>query len=88
MILILLPDIGMLGYVINSNIGAFVYNIFHHKGIALGILIAGMYYQIESIELTGVILFAHSAMDRLFGYGLKYPDSFSNTHMGKIGKEK
>mgnify|MGYP003643770466 CR=1 FL=1 len=86
--LILLPDIGMIGYLINSKAGALLYNLFHHKGIALAILIAGVYYQMEYLELAGVILFAHSAMDRLFGYGLKYPDSFSNTHLGKVGKEK
>lgn len=88
LMLILAPDIGMIGYLINPKVGALLYNLFHHKGIALAILIVGVYYQMEYLELTGVILFAHSAMDRLFGYGLKYPDSFSNTHLGKVGKEK
>jgi hypothetical protein len=37
--------------------------------------------------LAGIILFAHSSMDRLFGYGLKYFTGFSDTHLGKIGKE-
>jgi hypothetical protein len=27
-------------------------------------------------------------MDRLFGYGLKYPDAFTHTHLGTIGKSK
>lgn len=33
--LFLAPDIGMLGYVVSNKTGAFLYNIFHHKGIAI-----------------------------------------------------
>ena len=36
--------------------------------------------------LGGLILFGHSSMDRILGYGLKYPDSFEHTHLGMIGK--
>lgn len=86
LVLILLPDIGMLGYLINTKIGAITYNVLHHKGLALLIYFFGMYFDIDMLKLTGVILFAHSSMDRLFGYGLKYPDSFKNTHLGEIGK--
>jgi hypothetical protein len=31
-------------------------------------------------------LFCHSSLDRVLGYGLKYPDAFQNTHLGRIGK--
>jgi hypothetical protein len=27
-------------------------------------------------------------MDRIFGYGLKYPDAFQHTHLGWIGGAK
>lgn len=86
--LILVPDIGMIGYLINTKIGAITYNLFHHKGIALCILILGYYYSIEWIVLTGIILFGHSAMDRMFGYGLKYEDSFKHTHLGWLNGEE
>lgn len=33
-------------------------------------------------------LFAHIGMDRLLGYGLKYPTGFRHTHLGRIGREK
>jgi len=46
-----------------------------------------MFFVGEMYTLVGIILFSHSAMDRVFGYGLKYPDSFKNTHLGKIGKK-
>lgn len=85
--LILLPDIGMLGYLINSKTGAFLYNLFHLKSVALIILMLGLYNNNEILKLIGIIMFSHAAMDRIFGYGLKYPDSFKNTHLGKIGKK-
>tara|TARA_R110002072_G_scaffold85225_4_gene193155 strand:+ start:32549 stop:32899 length:351 start_codon:yes stop_codon:yes gene_type:complete len=85
-VLILLPDIGMLGYLFNTKTGAVLYNLFHHKAIGIGFIILGALLPGELYTLVGVILFSHSAMDRIFGYGLKYPDSFKNTHLGTIGK--
>jgi hypothetical protein len=86
-LLILTPDLSMLGYLINTRIGAMVYNFFHHKGVAIIVFVAGLYLQNEVAQLTGIILFGHSSMDRMMGYGLKYPDSFQNTHLGAIGKK-
>jgi uncharacterized protein DUF4260 len=85
-VLILAPDMGMLGYIVSPGTGSITYNIFHHKGIALVVGIAGYYFHNYYFMLAGIILFGHSSMDRMFGYGLKYEDSFSNTHLGKIGK--
>lgn len=86
LVLLLTPDIGMLGYLINSKIGAITYNIFHHKGIAIIIYLLGIYLQNEIVQLTGIILFSHSAFDRVMGYGLKYSDGFKHTHLGNIGQ--
>ena len=85
LVLILTPDIGMLGYLINNKVGAISYNIFHHKAIAIAMYLVGIYTQNQLFQLVGVILFSHSSMDRIFGYGLKYNTSFHNTHLGKIG---
>jgi hypothetical protein len=84
--LLLLPDIGMLGYIANPKIGAFTYNVFHHKGIAIIIGLFGVYLNSDQAVLVGVLLFSHAAFDRILGYGLKFEDSFKNTHLGKIGK--
>ena len=85
--LLLTPDIGMLGYLVNTKTGTFFYNLFHHKAIAIAMLILGYFYFGEMVTLIGVILFSHAAFDRIFGYGLKYSDSFRHTHLGKIGKD-
>jgi hypothetical protein len=84
--LLLLPDLSMIGYVFNTKVGAVLYNFFHHKGLGIAVGIAGSMMFNESLLFAGTILFGHSAMDRCFGYGLKYTDSFKNTHLGAIGK--
>ena len=83
-VLLLTPDIGMLGYIVNTKVGAFTYNVFHHKAIAILVLLLGYYLYNDIVVLTGIILFSHSAMDRIFGYGLKYPDHFKHTHLGNL----
>ena len=85
--LILLPDISMIGYLVNTKIGAISYNLFHSKTLAIAFLGLGYFYLGEAYILVGIILYSHSAMDRFFGYGLKYSDSFKNTHLGLIGKK-
>jgi hypothetical protein len=86
-VLFLTPDIGMLGYLINARVGAAMYNAFHHKGIALFIYVAGIYLVNFELEFVGLLLFGHSAFDRMLGYGLKYEDSFKHTHLGMIGRD-
>lgn len=87
-LLILTPDIGMLGYIVNNQVGAQTYNLFHHKGVALAIFMVGLITPNSIAELIGLVLFTHSCMDRMVGYGLKYPDDFKNTHLGRLpGKQ-
>lgn len=86
LVLILTPDIGMLGYLFGNKVGAFTYNIFHHKGIAIAVYLLGIYFELPLYQLVGVILFSHAAFDRVLGYGLKYEKGFKFTHLGEIGK--
>ena len=82
--MLFLPDVGMIGYLINSFLGSTTYNLTHHKGIAIVAFIAGTYSGIDALQLGGLISFGHSSLDRVFGFGLKYPDSFAHTHLGVI----
>ncbi|WP_221394434.1 DUF4260 domain-containing protein [Dyadobacter sp. NIV53] len=84
--LILLPDLSMVGYVVNTKTGAIMYNFIHHKGTGILVGVIGLISGNQAILLAGIILFGHSAMDRIFGYGLKYNDDFKHTHLGQIGK--
>ena len=87
-ILFLLPDISFFGYCINKKAGAIVYNIFHHKGIAIAIAATGFLTSNDVLMFIGTLLFTHSSFDRLLGYGLKYADDFKHTHLGFISKNQ
>jgi len=51
-------------------------------------IIIGFMYHMPIVLFVGMLLWAHSAFDRVMGYGLKYADSFDHTHLGMIGKSK
>lgn len=78
------PDIGALGYLFNTKTGAFTYNLLHHKAVAILCIAAGIITNSEYILFTGLLLFAHAAFDRVFGYGLKYNDNFKHTSLGML----
>lgn len=86
-VLILLPDISMLGYLLGSKVGAVGYNIIHHRGVAILLYFLGIQFLWPIVQLIGVILFIHIAMDRIFGFGLKYEKGFKFTHLGEIGNK-
>ena len=88
LLLILGPDISMLGYLAGNKAGAFTYNLFHHKAIAVLVFIAGVSFSLPYLVLAGIVLFGHSSMDRFFGYGLKSTEGFKITHLGQIGKQQ
>ena len=83
--LFLTPDLSMIGYLVNTKVGAALYNIGHHKGIAVLCFALGLIISSTAWQFTGLLLLGHSSFDRVFGYGLKFPDHFKNTHLGWIG---
>ena len=83
--LLLLPDLSMIGYVINTRVGAVLYNLAHHQAVAVAVFVVGYVVGPDWLIISGLVLFGHSAMDRMLGYGLKYPDAFKHTHLGWIG---
>ncbi|MDZ4750962.1 MAG: DUF4260 domain-containing protein [Flavobacteriales bacterium] len=82
------PDISILGYLLGRKWGAWIYNFAHHKAVGIVLFVLGLYFNYDFLLATGLIIVGHSAMDRLFGYGLKYSDSFGHTHLDWIGKHK
>jgi Domain of unknown function (DUF4260) len=81
------PDISFLGYAAGNKVGAVCYNLFHHKGIAVAIFVTGFLLENEWLQIIGIILFGHSSMDRMLGYGLKLNEGFKYTHLGTMGKK-
>lgn len=81
---ILAPDISMLGYLINPRIGATLYNSVHTYALTIPIALIGLITTNNPALITGLLLTGHIGMDRTFGYGLKYPTQFKDTHFNRL----
>lgn len=88
LLLLVGPDVSVLGYLAGSKSGAITYNLFHHKAVAIFLFTIGFINQVWMLQAIGFILFGHSAMDRMLSYGLKYFAGFKFTHLGQIGLNK
>jgi len=85
-LIFLLPDSSMIGYLLSDKIGAFSYNLFHHQLVAVMVAALGLMLSSSYLELAGLVMLGHSSLDRMMGYGLKLEQGFSFTHLGRIGK--
>jgi hypothetical protein len=86
LVLLLTPDLSMIGYALNPRVGAILYDVIHHRAVSVALFVVGSLLQMPWMQATGLILFGHSSLDRMLGYGLKYADSFQHTHLGMIGR--
>lgn len=85
-VLFLVPDLTMLGYLVSPSVGAKVYNAGHWYVAPVLLWFGGALLDIHALTAVGFIWGAHIGMDRALGYGLKYPTSFGDTHLGRVGK--
>ncbi|MCI2848381.1 DUF4260 domain-containing protein [Staphylococcus hominis] len=84
LILLLVPDISMLGYLYNNKIGSYIYNIGHSYIIPILITLLYLAMGVNSLLGIALIWLAHISMDRTIGYGLKYPVGFDKTTIQKV----
>lgn len=82
-VLLFAPDLSMLGYLVNNKVGALIYNFVHTYSLAIGVIIVGLFTS-PVVLAIGLILSAHIGLDRMFGFGLKYPSSFKDTHLNRV----
>ena len=85
-LLLLVPDLSMLGYLASPRVGALVYNALHTTLGPLALLLVGALAGGTMTVAVALIWLAHVGLDRALGYGLKYPDGFGHTHLGTIGR--
>jgi Domain of unknown function (DUF4260) len=85
-LLLLLPDVSMVGYLAGPRVGAIAYNAVHNLVLAGAVLGIGWWADAGWPVLVGAILLAHVGVDRTSGYGLKLPTDFKDTHLGRIGR--
>jgi len=87
-LLLLVPDIFMLGYLRNTRLGAATYNLGHSYPAAAILLAIGVLVHSPLTIAISAIWFGHIGWDRLFGYGLKYGTDFKHTHLGDLNKAR
>jgi Domain of unknown function (DUF4260) len=86
--LILVPDLSFLGYLAGPRVGAAVYNAAHTSVVPFALALLGLLLPAIILVAIALIWLAHIGVDRALGYGLKYPQAFGFTHLGRIGKAK
>ena len=80
--LFLVPDLSLLTYARGPNATAsIVYNVIHSyvPSTLLGIL--ALSFGSALLGEVSLIWIGHISLDRVLGYGLKYPTSFEFTHL-------
>lgn len=80
------PDVSFAAYLLGPRVGAAGYNAVHFYGFGGAVLIAGLALGAPLVVSLGALWLAHSGFDRMLGYGLKLPEGFAATHLGRIGR--
>ncbi len=84
LLLFLAPDLSMLGYVAGPRGGAATYNLVHTYTTPAAIAAYAFFAKLHLALALALILFAHIGIDRLLGFGLKYPSGFKDTHLQRL----
>ena len=77
--LLLTPDLAMLPYLLNARAGTISYNLAHNYVLPLAVAL-----KLDVLLPYAYIWTAHIGMDRMLGYGLKYPSGFKATHLSLL----
>ena len=80
-LLFLVPDLSMVGYLINAKAGSITYNAAHTYVGPLLLASYSLATNHHTTLLIALIWIAHIGFDRMLGYGLKYPTFFKDTHL-------
>ena len=84
-LILLAPDLAMIGYALGPRVGAALYNAAHLYGLALLLAVLGVVAGLPVLIALGGLWLAHIGIDRALGYGLKSREGFRVTHLGRIG---
>jgi len=84
----IVPDLSLLGYLASPCRGARTYNAFHTYLLPALLALAALLLHLRGPLLAIALIWAnHIGIDRALGYGLKFAEGFSFTHLGRIGKQ-
>ena len=85
-LLLLAPDLAMIGYRFGPVAGAAAYNAVHAYLAPAALGAAGLALGAPTMQALALIWIAHIGLDRALGYGLKYATGFGDTHLGRVGR--
>jgi hypothetical protein len=80
-LLFLVPDVSMTGFVANACVGFVIYNAVHTYVGPLALGCYAVWSDQRQAFLLSLIWAAHIGLDRMLGFGLKYPTRFKDTHL-------
>jgi uncharacterized protein DUF4260 len=83
-LLLLAPDLFMLVYLANPKLGSAAYNLVHTLSVPILLLGIAIVAPLPALEPYALIWLAHIGMDRMLGFGLKYPTQFRDTHLQHV----
>ena len=83
-LLLLAPDLFMLGYLLGPRAGARTYNLGHTYLAPVGVIALAWLVSRPGLLPIALIWVAHIGFDRMLGYGLKYEDAFKSTHLARV----
>jgi hypothetical protein len=84
LVLMLVPDLFMLGYLFGPRAGAAVYNVGHWYVWPLAFIGVGATLAFPTLLQIGLIWVAHIAFDRVIKAGFKYGEGFRYSHLGVV----
>ncbi|HEV2529408.1 MAG TPA: DUF4260 domain-containing protein [Thermomicrobiales bacterium] len=87
-VLFLVPDLSAAGYLAGPRVGAASYNAAHTLVGPVLLVLAGLWMGSDLVMHLALIWVFHIGVDRVAGYGLKLPDAFTSTHMGRVGPRR
>ena len=87
-LVILLPDLFMVGYLGGTRTGAAIYNLGHAYPLPAALSLFAVADHRPLALALGLVWFAHIGMDRALGYGLKYDSDFKHTHLADLAAKQ
>jgi hypothetical protein len=84
LVLILAPDLALLGYLGGPRAGSWAYNLAHTYIVPVLLAAAGFHLGPPALVPVALIWIAHIGADRLLGFGLKYPTHQKDQHFARL----
>ncbi len=84
LVLALAPDLAFVGYAAGPTAGAAAYNVTHNLVLPIALGCAGVLWDSDRAVAVTLVWLAHIGVDRVLGYGMKYPTASKLTGTGLI----